>query len=115
MSFTGLVPSEHSSGLERQQGAITRCGNAHLRRVLVESAWAYRYLPLVGKQLRARVNAAPVEVQRTSWEAQRRLCHRYRRLTAAGKPKNKVVVAIARELAAFVWSVARQPEFVAVS
>lgn len=115
MSFTGLVPSEYSSGKERQQGAITRCGNAHLRRVLVESAWAYRYLPLASKQLRGRLKLAPVEVQRESWKAQRRLCDRYRRLTAAGKPKNKVVVAIARELAAFVWSVARQPDLVTVN
>ncbi len=115
MSFTGLVPSEYSSGKERQQGAITRCGNAHLRRVLVESAWAYRYLPSVTNQLRARLRLASDEVQRTSWRAQHRLCNRYRRLTAAGKPKNKVVVGIARELAAFVWSVARQPDLVAVN
>ncbi len=115
MSFTGLAPSEHSSGKERRQGAITRCGNAHLRRVLVESAWSYRYLPCVTKQLRARLKLTSEEVQRTSWKAQHRLCNRYRRLTAAGKPKNKVVVGIARELAAFVWSVARQPELVAAN
>lgn len=115
MSFTGLVPSERSSGKERHQGAITRCGNAHLRRALVESAWAYRYLPRVSGGLRARLKLAPEEVQRTAWKAQRRLCDRYRRLTAAGKPKNKVVVSIARELAAFVWSVARRPELAAVN
>lgn len=115
MSFTGLVPSEHSSGNERQRGAITRCGNAHLRRALVESAWAYRYLPCVTKQLRPRLTQASEAVQRTSWKAQHRLCHRYRRLAAAGKPKNKVVVGIARELAGFVWSVARQPDLVAAS
>lgn len=115
MSFTGLVPSEHSSGNERQQGAITRCGNAHLRRVLVESAWSYRYQPHVSRGLRVRVNRVSEEVQRTAWKAQRRLCDRYRRLTAAGKPKNKVVVGIARELAAFVWSVARQSDLLAVN
>lgn len=115
MSFTGLVPSEHSSGKERQQGAITRCGNAHLRRALVESAWAYRHLPRVSRALRARLQLASEEVQRISWKAQRRLCDRYRRLSAAGKPKNKVVVGLARELAAFVWSAARQPDLVAVN
>lgn len=115
MSFTGLVPSEHSSGKERQQGAITRCGNAHLRRALVEAAWAYHYLPRVGRGLRTRLDRVSQEVQRTSWKAQRRLCARYRRLTDAGKPKNKVIVGIARELAAFVWSVARQPDLLAVN
>lgn len=94
---------------------MTRCGNAHLRRVLVESAWSYRYQPHVSRGLRVRVNRVSEEVQRTAWKAQRRLCDRYRRLTAAGKPKNKVVVGIARELAAFVWSVARQSDLLAVN
>lgn len=102
MAFTGLTPSEHSSGASRHQGSITKSGNAHLRRVLVEAAWAYRYAPAVRGKLRARQIGQPPEVVAYSWAAQCRLHGTYRRL-AAKKGPNKAVVAVARELAGFVW------------
>jgi transposase len=102
MAFTGLTPSEHSSGASRHQGSITKSGNAHIRRVLVEAAWAYRYAPAVRGKLRARQIGQPPEVVAYSWAAQCRLHGTYRRL-AAKKGPNKAVVAVARELAGFVW------------
>jgi len=102
MAFTGLVPSEHSSGQSRHQGSITKTGNAHLRRVLVEAAWAYRYAPAVRGKLRGRQIGQPPEVVAYSWAAQCRLHGTYRRL-AAKKGPNKAVVAVARELSGFVW------------
>jgi transposase len=110
MSYTGLVPSEQSSGEGRRQGRITRCGNAHVRRTLVESAWAYHFRPRMTRAIRQRSKESSDQVQRIAWRAQNRLCGRFRKLTAAGKPRNKVVVAIARELAGFVWSIAREPD-----
>jgi transposase len=111
MSYTGLVPSESSSGDARRQGAITKCGNAHVRRVLVEASWAYRFRPGRGEALRRRSREASVDAQRIAWKAQERLCTKYRRLLSRGKEKNKTIVAVARELAAFVWAVgkAQQP------
>ena len=102
MAFTGLTPSEHSSGASRHQSSITKSGNAHIRRVLVEAAWAYRYAPAVRGKLRARQIGQPPEVVAYSWAAQCRLHGTYRRL-AAKKGPNKAVVAVARELAGFVW------------
>jgi transposase len=113
MSFTGLVPSEHSSGEGRRQGRITKCGNTHVRRTLVEAAWAYHYRPKMSAAIQSRSAKASAEVQRIAWRAQNRLCSRYRRLTAAGKPKNKVIVGVARELAGFVWAIAREPNLMA--
>jgi transposase len=115
MSFTGLVPSEHSSGEARRQGRITRCGNRHVRRILVESAWSYRFQPRMSPVIQMRAARASAEVRRIAWRAQHRLCGRYRKLMAAGKPKNKVIVGVARELAGFVWAVAREPNLVAGS
>jgi transposase len=108
MSYLGLTPSEHSSGERRRQGAITQTGNAHARRVLVEGAWAYRYPAKVSRHLQLRFETVPKAIQDISWKAQVRLCKRYRRLVARGKPVNQVVVAIAREMAAFVWAIARE-------
>jgi transposase len=102
MAFTGLVPSEHSSGATVRHGSITKTGNRHVRRVLVEAAWAYRHAPAVRGGLRARLEGQPPEVLAYSWAAQCRLCATYRRL-AARKGANKAVVAVARELAGFVW------------
>ena len=113
MSFTGLVPSEHSSGEGRRQGRITRCGNTHVRRTLVEAAWAYYWRPKMSAAIRNRAMKASSEVQRIAWRAQNRLCNRFRRLTGTGKQTNKAMVAIARELAGFVWAIARQPNLVA--
>lgn len=108
MSYLGLVPSEHSSGERRRQGSITKTGNAHARRVLVEGAWAYRYPAKVSRHLQLRLEKVPKMIQDISWKAQVRLCKRYRRLVARGKQVNQVVVAIAREMAAFVWAIARE-------
>jgi transposase len=108
MSYLGLVPSEHSSGERRRQGSITKTGNSHARRVLVEGAWAYRYPAKVSRHLQLRLEKVPKAIQDISWKAQVRLCKRYRRLVARGKTVNQVVVAIAREMAAFVWAIARE-------
>lgn len=108
MAFVGLVPSEHSSGSKRAQGGITKTGNAHLRRVLVESAWHYRHHPFVSATLRARQRGAPAQVIARAWTAQQRLHRRYQRLAARGKPKQHVVTAVARELTGFVWAALTQ-------
>jgi transposase len=102
MAFTGLVPSEHSSGLTVRHGSITKTGNAHLRRVLVEAAWAYRHRPAIGQGLAKRLEGQPPEVVAYAWTAQCRLSARFHTL-ALRKPPNKAVVAVARELAGFVW------------
>jgi transposase len=104
MAYVGLVPSEHSSGAKRAQGGITKTGNAHLRRVLVESAWHYRHHPFVGRSLRLRQRDAPTAAIAQAWTAQQRLHRRYARFAARGKPKQHIVTAIARELTGFVWA-----------
>ncbi len=108
MAFVGLVPSEHSSGTKRARGAITKTGNAHLRRVLVEAAWHYRHHPFVGDALRHRQHGAPETVIAHAWTAQHRLHRRYQRFAARGKPKQHIVTAIARELTGFVWAALTQ-------
>ena len=102
MAFTGLTPSEHSSGAVRRQGAITKTGNRHLRRVLVEAAWAYRHLPAVRGKLKKRLEGQSPEVVAYSWAAQCRLSGTFRKI-AARKGAHTAVVATARELAGFVW------------
>jgi transposase len=108
MSYLGLTPSEYSSGDHRRQGRMTKTGNAHARRVLIEGAWAYRYPAKVSRHLQLRLEKLPKSIQDISWKAQVRLCKRYRRLLARGKHANQVVVAIARELGAFMWAIAQQ-------
>ena len=108
MAFVGLIPSEHSSGTKQARGAITKTGNAHLRRVLVEAAWHYRHHPFVGDTLRRRQRGAPSTVIAHAWTAQHRLHRRYVRLAARGKPKQHVVTAVARELTGFVWAALTQ-------
>jgi transposase len=108
MSYLGLTPSEYSSGERRRQGSITKTGNTHARHALVEGAWAYRYPAKVSRHLQLRLEKLPKTVQDMSWKAQVRLCKRYRRLSARGKHPNQVVVAIARELVAFMWAIAQQ-------
>ncbi len=108
MAYLGLVPSEHSSGPNIRRGGITKTGNGHVRKVLVEAAWAYRMQARVSRVLLKRQQGVPQKVCRIAWKAQLRLCARYRRLTAKGKPKQKVVTAIARELSAFLWAIAKQ-------
>ena len=107
MSYLGLVPSEHSSGESRRQGAITKAGNGHVRRVLVEAAWSYRFRPALSGDLRRRNEGVPEDVRRIAWKAQQRLHQRYVRMMNRGLPKQKVVTALARELAGFVWDIAR--------
>ncbi|HET9195808.1 MAG TPA: IS110 family transposase [Vicinamibacterales bacterium] len=108
MAYVGLIPSEHSSGPRRARGPITKTGNAHIRRVLVEAAWHYRHHPFIGKQLRRRQTGAPEGARRHAWRAQQRLYRRYQRLAARGKPKQHVVTAVARELTGFVWATLTQ-------
>jgi hypothetical protein len=97
MNYLGLTPSEYSSGARRQQGSMTKTGNTHARRALVEGAWAYRYPAKVSRHLQRRLEKLPTAIQATSWKAQVRLCKRYRQLMAKGKNANQVVVAIARD------------------
>jgi transposase len=104
MAFVGLVPSEHSSGTKQARGAITKTGNAHLRRVLVEAAWHYRHRPFVGAALRRRQHGAPAAIIAQAWTAQHRLHRRYHRLAGRGKPTQHVITAVARELTGFVWA-----------
>ena len=106
MGYLGLVPSEHSTGDKRRQGSITKAGNGHARRSLVESAWAYSRQPHVSRALKQRQQGLSQEVIQISWRAQVRLCGRYRRLMARGKNKQKIIVAVARELCAFMWAIA---------
>jgi transposase len=108
MAFVGLIPSEHSSGTKQARGAITKTGNAHLRRVLVEAAWHYRHHPFVGDILRARQRGAPAAIIAQAWTAQQRLHRRYARFAARGKPKQHIVTAVARELTGFVWAALTQ-------
>ena len=108
MAFLGLVPSEYSTGASRAEGKITKTGNSHVRRILIESAWTYRYPARMSRELVVRNEGQPKAVRDIAWRAQLRLCSRYRRLQARGVHPNKVCVAIARELAGFVWDIARQ-------
>jgi transposase len=108
MKFLGLIPSEYSTGERRRQGSITKAGNTHARRALVEGAWAYRYPAKVSRHLQLRLEQQPKAIQDISWKAQVRLCKRYRKLIARGKHANQVVVAIARELMGFMWAIAKE-------
>jgi transposase len=121
MGYSGAVASENSSGARIQRGGITKTGNAHLRRIVIEAAWAYRYRPAVGATLRKRQAAASEEVKAIAWKAQHRLHARYRHLTARGKCKQETVTAVGRELLGFIWAIgvkaeaqARKPQSVAV-
>ncbi len=107
-AFVGLIPSEHSSGAKRRLGAITKTGNSRARRVLIEGAWAYRYPAKVSAHIQARIEGLPKAVQDIGWKAQVRLCKRFRRLSSRGKHSNVVVTAIAREMLAFMWAIARE-------
>jgi transposase len=104
MAFTGLVPSEYSSGGAARRGHITKTGNAHLRTQLIESAWAYQHRPIIGTALRTRQTDLPADTLARSWTAQLRLCRRFRTLAARKNVKGVVVTAIARELAGFLWA-----------
>jgi transposase len=113
MGYLGLVPSEHSSGQTKQRGRITRTGNGHVRRVLVEAAWAYRFRPGMSVAIRKRNEGVAPPVQRIAWKAQERLHRRYCRMLGRGKNKQQTVTAVARELAGFIWDIGRQPVLLA--
>jgi transposase len=106
MAYFGLVPGERSSGETVRRGGITKTGNTHARRALVEGAWAYRMKPRIGRHKVDRIEALPKVIRDIGWKAQVRLCTRYRRLRARGKTANVVNVAIAREMVGFIWSIA---------
>lgn len=106
MAYLGLVPSEHSSGASRRQSGITKTGNGHVRRVLVEAAWSYRFPARKTRIIERRAERCSPAVQAIAWQAQKRLCWRYRGLIEAGKIKQQAVTAVARELAGFIWAIA---------
>lgn len=107
MAYIGLVPGENSSGERRRQGGITKCGNSHVRWMLVEAAQHYRYPPKVSRELSLRQEGLGRDVRAVSWRAQERLHRRFCRLLLRGVHPNKVVIAIARELVAFIWELAQ--------
>jgi len=106
MAYLGLVPSEYSSGDRVARGSITKTGNAHARRLLTEAAWNYRFKPRIGYRAQRRAEDLPQAVRDLGWKAQLRLTGRFARLRARGVHINKVCVAVARELAGFVWAIA---------
>ncbi|EFV5962805.1 TPA: IS110-like element ISSso6 family transposase, partial [Shigella sonnei] len=117
MSWFGITPSEYSSGGSRHQGSITKAGNSYARKLLVEAAWSYRHPARISPAIQKRQENLPRPVIDRAWDAQLRLCKRYRKLQAKGKNVNITIVAVARELAGFIWdmgriamSVAQQPQ-----
>jgi len=112
MGYLGMTPSEESSGERVRRGSITKAGNSGLRRLLVESAWSYRHRPCVSYRLRKRAEGVAPGVQAIAWKAQVRLNGRYKRMLARGKTKQKMLVAVARELAGFIWAVGQEEQMV---
>jgi hypothetical protein len=110
MGYSGAFPSEDSSGKRIRRGGITKSGNAHLRRIVVESAWSYRHRPAIGARLRRRQEGLPAEITEIAWKAQNRLHKRYMTLTARGKEQRETVTAIARELLGFIWAIGIKAE-----
>ena len=108
MSYLGLTPSEYSSGARQRRGPITKTGNSHVRRILVESAWHYRHPPRVGAALRKRREGQPGWAVVLADRAQARLYRRHRRLADHGKPSVVANTAVARELAGYLWAVLRR-------
>ena len=107
-AFVGLIPSEASSGSRRRLGAITKTGNSHVRRLLVECAQSYQYRAALTGRIQRRYARCSPAVQAIAWKAQTRLCPRFRRLLNKGRPRNLVVVAIAREMCAFIWAIGQE-------
>ena len=105
MGYAGMVSREHSSGQKIQRGSISKAGNAHLRRIVIEAAWNYRHIPAVGPTLAARQREQSDAVKAIAWRAQHRLHGRYRALLAKGKTKQKVITAVGRELLGFIWAI----------
>jgi transposase len=105
MGYSGAVGSEHTTGERTHRGSITKMGNAHLRRIVIEAAWAYRHRPSIGATLRKRQATVGPDVKEIAWKAQHRLHARYRHLTMKGKCPPKAVTAIGRELLGFIWAI----------
>jgi transposase len=105
MGYSGAVSSENSSGGKTRRGGITKTGNAHLRRVIVEAAWSQRYKPVLSLMMRKRQEGLSAEVQELASKARHRLHHRYMHLLARGKTKQEVVTAVAREMLGFIWAI----------
>jgi transposase len=110
MGYSGAVPTEDSSGQRTRRGSITKTGNAHLRRIIVEAAWSYRYRPAIGPRLRKRQEGVSEEIKEIAWKAQVRLSKRYARLAAAGKDQRKIITAVGRELLGFIWAIGIKAE-----
>lgn len=106
MGYLGLVPSEYSSGTTVKRGPITKTGNTHVRKTLIESAQAYRLPARRSRTIRKRQEGMPEKIIDIAWKAQLRLCHRYRSLMAKGKKHNVAITAVARELVGFIWAIA---------
>ena len=110
MGYCGAVPSEDSSGKRIRRGSITKTGNAHLRRIVVEAAWSYRRPPGIWYGLRRRQESVSEEVKEIAWKAQHRLHKRYMKLAAAGKDQRKIITAVGRELLGFIWAIGTRAE-----
>lgn len=108
MAYLGLVPSQHTTSDHRKMGKITRCGNKRARRLLVEGAHTYKHKPNISKELQIRQEGVSKEIVDIAWQAQLRLCRRYQRLMHKGKHRNQVVIAIAREMIAYIWAITRE-------
>lgn len=110
MNYAGMIPSEHSSGPTRRQGAITKAGNKHLRTLMIEAGWSYRYLPALNSRMKKcekDIDAEVIaEVKEIAWKGQRRLCGRYRSLCKSGKKSQVAITAVGRELLGFIWAIA---------
>jgi transposase len=107
MAWLGVTPSEHSSGDRRRQGSITKSGNSYARKLLIEAAWSYRHPARVSPDIQRRHEGLPKAIIDRAWDAQLRLCRRYRKLAARGKNANIAVVALARELSGFIWDISQ--------
>jgi transposase len=110
MGYSGAVPTEDSSGKRTRRGSITKTGNAHLRRIIVEAAWSYRYRPAIGPRLRKRQEGVPEPIKEIAWKAQVRLHKRFMKLAAAGKDQRKIITAVGRELLGFIWAIGVKAE-----
>jgi transposase len=107
MAWLGVTPSEHSSGGSRRQGSITKTGNSLARKLLIKTAWSYQHPAKISPEIQQRHEGVPKVIVDRAWDAQVRLCGRFRRMVAKGKNKNVAIVAIARELAGFIWDIGR--------
>jgi len=110
MGYSGAVSREHSSGERIRRGSISKAGNAHLRRIVLEAAWAYRHRPAIGRTLAARQRTQPARITQIAWRAQQRLHDRFRKLIARGKSPQLTVTAVARELLGFIWAIGMEVE-----